>query len=51
MIKRIIFIAAAVTLLQGCRTTEENYRSSYETATKKLRAEATDGIDNSATTP
>ena len=46
MMKQIIFITAAIVLLQGCRTTEENYRSSYETATKKLRAEATDGIDS-----
>ena len=46
MMKQIIFITAAIVLLQGCRTTEENYRSSYETATEKLRAEATDGIDS-----
>lgn len=45
MMKQIIFITAAIVLLQGCRTTEENYRSSYEIATEKLRADETGGLD------
>ncbi len=45
MIRQIVLIAACTVLLQGCRTTEENYRSSYEIATEKLRADETGGLD------
>ena len=45
MLKRIAFILISVVLLQACRTTEENYRSSYEIATEKMRADETGGLD------
>ena len=45
MLKRIAFVLISVVLLQACRTTEENYRSSYEIATEKMRADETGGLD------
>lgn len=38
-------IAVAALIFAGCRTTEENYQSSYETAIQKMKEKEADGVD------
>ncbi len=48
MKRSVLMVAAMVIILAGCKTTEENYRQSYEAAVAKRNATeaAADSVDN-----